>query len=50
VRLLGIDAPEGNQVCQRDGRPWRCGADAEAALVTLIGGQRVRCDVLVDCL
>lgn len=24
VRLLGLDAPEGRQVCQRDGRPWRC--------------------------
>ncbi|HMR54767.1 MAG TPA: hypothetical protein PKA67_20170, partial [Amaricoccus sp.] len=24
VRLLGLDAPEGRQVCQRGGRPWRC--------------------------
>lgn len=48
VRLIGIDAPEGNQVCQRDGRPRSCGDDAEAALVTVIGGQRVRCDVLAQ--
>jgi endonuclease YncB( thermonuclease family) len=28
VRLIGIDAPEG----QRSGRPWRCGEEATAAL------------------
>jgi endonuclease YncB( thermonuclease family) len=25
IRLLGIDSPEGSQVCQRAGRPWRAG-------------------------
>ena len=32
IRLWGIDAPEGSQVCQRDGHPWQCGDDAAAAL------------------
>ena len=45
VRLLGLDAPEGRQMCQRDGRPWRCGDDAAAALRGLTAGQTVRCDV-----
>lgn len=48
VRLIGIDAPEGRQVCGRDGLEWRCGDDAEAALVALVDGQRVRCDVLAQ--
>ena len=25
IRLWGIDAPEGGQLCQRDGKPWQCG-------------------------
>ena len=45
VRLLGLDAPEGRQVCQRGGRPWRCGDDAAATLRSLVVGQTVRCDV-----
>jgi endonuclease YncB( thermonuclease family) len=32
IRLWGIDAPEGSQVCQRNGHPWRrCGDDGAAA-------------------
>jgi endonuclease YncB( thermonuclease family) len=46
IRLIGIDAPEGRQVCQRDGLEWRCGDDATAALGTLVAGAEVRCDVL----
>jgi endonuclease YncB( thermonuclease family) len=32
VRLWGVDAVEGSQVCRRGGKPWRCGEDATAAL------------------
>ena len=28
VRLFGVDAFEGRQVCVRDGNPWRCGEAA----------------------
>ena len=45
VRLLGLDAPEGKQVCQRDGRPWRCGDAAAAVLRDIVAGRGVRCDV-----
>lgn len=45
ARLIGIDAPEGRQVCQRDGRPWRCGDDAKAALRGLVANRTVTCDV-----
>ena len=45
IRLLGLDAPEGKQVCQRDGRPWQCGDDATAALRGLMAGRPVHCDV-----
>ena len=44
VRLWGIDAVEGLQVCRRDGRPWRCGDDATAALRRLIGGRKLACE------
>jgi endonuclease YncB( thermonuclease family) len=43
IRLWGIDAPEGDQICQRDGRPWRCGDEAAAALRTLIDHHQVTC-------
>jgi endonuclease YncB( thermonuclease family) len=43
IRLWGIDAPEGSQICQRDGRPWECGDDATAALEALLDGQQVAC-------
>lgn len=45
VRLLGLDAPEGRQVCQRGGREWRCGDDATLALRSLVAGRSVTCDV-----
>lgn len=43
VRLKGIDAPEGRQICQRDGRPWSCGEAARAELQRLIGSDKVVC-------
>lgn len=43
VRLVGIDAPEGRQMCQRDGRDWDCGEESRRQLQRLIGGQRVVC-------
>lgn len=45
VRLLGLDAPEGKQVCQRDGRPWRCGDASADVLRDIVAGRGVRCDV-----
>jgi endonuclease YncB( thermonuclease family) len=47
VRLNGIDAPEKRQSCSRaDGRAYKCGAEATAALVDKIGAQRVECSRL----
>ena len=46
VRLWGVDAPEGRQVCQNDqGQSYACGDVARAQLVGLIGGRAVRCEV-----
>jgi len=36
LRLIGIDAPEYRQQCQRDGHAWMCGQAARDALVKLI--------------
>jgi endonuclease YncB( thermonuclease family) len=44
IRLWGIDAPEGDQICQRNGRPWRCGDDATAALEALVNGRALKCE------
>jgi endonuclease YncB( thermonuclease family) len=43
VRLLGIDAPEGKQHCERDGVPWLCGQEAAKALRELVGSSPVSC-------
>ena len=43
VRLVGIDAPEGRQTCEKDGRTWDCGEEARRTLQRLIGGQKVVC-------
>ncbi|MCB1505205.1 MAG: thermonuclease family protein [Hyphomicrobiaceae bacterium] len=43
VRLKDIDAPEGRQTCERDGKEWDCGEEARRKLTALIGGQKVTC-------
>lgn len=43
VRLFGIDAPEFDQQCQKDGGNWPCGEAAKAQLSELVAGQRVEC-------
>src|SRR5262245_39747615 len=41
IRLRGIDAPEFEQTCRRDGVDYPCGRQARQALVGLIGGRPV---------
>lgn len=43
VRLFGIDAPEFNQKCDRDGARWACGEEAKRQLQTLVEGRVVFC-------
>lgn len=43
VRLLGIDAPELAQMCEIDGKPWRCGRRAKRELRELIKFREVQC-------
>ncbi|CAG1010442.1 MAG: thermonuclease family protein [Rhizobiaceae bacterium] len=43
IRLLGIDAPELDQICQRDGQDYACGRESRRALVELIGSAPVAC-------
>ncbi len=43
LRLEGIDAPEGRQTCQHDGKAWPCGRQATAALRRLVAGRQVKC-------
>lgn len=42
-RLEGVDAFEGNQVCEIAQRVWRCGDQAKAALAAIIEGRTVAC-------
>ena len=44
IRIDGIDAPESGQICQRGGRPWRCGDAATAQMDSLVGGRDVTCE------
>lgn len=41
VRLHGIDAPERNQSCQKNGRTWRCGSAATSRLRGMVSGREV---------
>lgn len=44
IRLNGIDAPEGGQLCHDGaGKPWRCGQQAALALSDRIGRRTVSC-------
>jgi len=45
VRMLGIDAPEGRQTCERQGRTWDCGEEARRQLAQMIGGRPISCRV-----
>jgi endonuclease YncB( thermonuclease family) len=45
VRLYGVDAPEGRQVCRRDDKPWRCGQAAADALADHLRRRPVTCRV-----
>lgn len=43
VRLFGIDAPEWDQTCKRNGRKWACGQVAAEELAKLVTGKDVSC-------
>lgn len=43
VRLFGIDAPEGKQTCNRDGKEWPCGEAAAGKLRSMTEGHVVQC-------
>lgn len=45
IRLEGIDAPELDQTCLRNGKEIACGVIARAALLDLITGVDVVCEV-----
>ncbi|WP_349434636.1 thermonuclease family protein [Pararhizobium sp. A13] len=44
IRLVGIDAPELRQVCQRDNQRWPCGKGAKDHLVALIDDAKTTCE------
>ena len=44
IRLHGIDAPEREQFCEKDGKQYRCGQQAALALSDKIGRTTVRCE------
>jgi hypothetical protein len=43
VRLFGIDAPEFDQSCTKNGQSWSCGSAAADQLMRLVTGKDVRC-------
>lgn len=45
IRLFGIDAPEADQTCRRDGEVWSCGSESTSQLATLIEGQTITCRI-----
>jgi endonuclease YncB( thermonuclease family) len=43
IRLFGIDAPEGGQLCRKDGKPWRCAQASAFALDALLREKVTSC-------
>ncbi|MGI9356051.1 MAG: thermonuclease family protein [Rhizobiaceae bacterium] len=43
LRLWGIDAPEFNQMCEREGARWKCGRESRLALRRLVRSGTVAC-------
>jgi len=43
IRLLGVDAVEADQTCDREGTAWACGAQARARLKELVGDAEIVC-------
>ena len=43
IRLHGIDTPETGQICEINGKTWRCGEEATSALADVIGRTWVDC-------
>lgn len=43
IRLIGIDAPELGQTCDRQGQTWTCGEESARQLRELVGEQDVYC-------
>jgi len=46
VRLFGIDAPEFDQTCSRNGERWACGVEAADHLSRLVTGRDIRCRII----
>ena len=42
-RINGIDAPEAGQKCEANGKSWRCGDEATAAMAGLVAGREITC-------
>ena len=43
IRLFGIDAPEPEQTCAIDGKPYPCGEEATKALMQMVGSADISC-------
>jgi endonuclease YncB( thermonuclease family) len=43
IRVWGIDAPEGQQRCVKDGKLWRAHADSANALDAYLAGRSITC-------
>lgn len=43
IRLAGIDAPELDQTCERDGQTWACGEASRDALTHMLGYGELTC-------
>lgn len=46
IRFHGIDAPESQQTCRNANVDYRCGQQSTNYLISLIGGNEVRCTIV----
>ncbi len=45
IRIHGIDAPESQQTCHRNGVEWLCGKEAGQAMRSLVDDAIVKCEI-----
>lgn len=46
VRLSGVDAPEGDQLCMKDGKPYAVADDARKGLAAIVEGKSISCTIV----
>ncbi|AWB06682.1 hypothetical protein A6A40_16600 (plasmid) [Azospirillum humicireducens] len=48
LALFGIISPDPELFCSENGRPWRCGQTAQAAIESYVGSKDIYCSIELE--